>query len=368
MWHLHCSRLLFITFFLLFCYSHTFAQTITQTTSTTAPTTEAPQAIPAAQATPTAATPVASDVPATPASVTPTPSPPSQPPQSSQSTPEPPATNAAPPVNPPAQERPPLRRTSAVPIPSNVGTPSSAATPAASTANAATPSTTDSIPGSQPSSTTPSQPITSSSTPSSSTPSSTEQQHSEHVDPSATPTTYPTHRVRQSSGYGRTSEVVRESIVLPLPASSLVDSSDIHATSLKYSLPSCDRTLSRRVRLFLQELFYKDLTTEQMNKLPYTCPFHPELDIYRYSETYKQYKSKRWRCTICNKYFKNEYFMDQHLDTEHVTELRTDNEKYKVAGVTPICLADQCDLLSCSKLFCFLAVMFFSCFETLFVL
>ena len=59
---------------------------------------------------------------------------------------------------------------------------------------------------------------------------------------------------------------------------------------------------------------------------PQGCPFEPTVDLYGEHEKKKQRNrasqgSGTWTCGICGKSFKNEHYLDLHLERRHMEEL-----------------------------------------------
>jgi hypothetical protein len=103
-------------------------------------------------------------------------------------------------------------------------------------------------------------------------------------------------------------------------------------------LSDCDRIISRRVRKEVETQIYKRVNKEISRNYSYpaSCPLSTENDMLLALEQAKKrrYKGKQdgeFECTICAKKFKNEHYMDLHMQRAH-SEVAT--------GST--CFADFC--------------------------
>merc|ERR1712146_94226 len=72
---------------------------------------------------------------------------------------------------------------------------------------------------------------------------------------------------------------------------------------------------------------------------PKGCPFDPNRDLFGYHEKQKQRKkpgsaATTWTCGICGKQFKNEHYLDLHMERKHMNETPSEG----------VCLADYCEL------------------------
>lgn len=102
---------------------------------------------------------------------------------------------------------------------------------------------------------------------------------------------------------------------------------------------NCSRTVSRAVRKELQNEVLKVAAKEGWEKWPQGCPFEPTVDLYGEHEKKKQRNrasqgSGTWTCGICGKSFKNEHYLDLHLERRHMEETPSNG----------ICLADYCEV------------------------
>jgi len=102
----------------------------------------------------------------------------------------------------------------------------------------------------------------------------------------------------------------------------------------------CDRGISRKARKILNELVFAELQDDP-SSLPEGCPFQPDHDLYLKQEEQKQsVRGAQWKCGICGKTFKSEFYLDRHFDNKHQDMLSHD---------APVCLADWCDVLGCDQ-------------------
>jgi len=102
----------------------------------------------------------------------------------------------------------------------------------------------------------------------------------------------------------------------------------------------CDRAVSRHARQILQQYVFKHMHGKQrVDQLPASCPLAPLNDILLEHEQHKARKNKaQHRCTYCQKVFKNEFYLDQHLQRKHVDT---------IPHTATSCLAEVCDVLQC---------------------
>jgi hypothetical protein len=106
-----------------------------------------------------------------------------------------------------------------------------------------------------------------------------------------------------------------------------------------YEQNSCSRELSRKVRQYIVKEIYPLLS---LDELPDTCQLNPKYDMYLVQENArKEIEKGDWKCNFCNKHFKNEFYMDRHMDNKHQDKLQNS---------TSICLADLCPIFGCDKL------------------
>jgi len=101
----------------------------------------------------------------------------------------------------------------------------------------------------------------------------------------------------------------------------------------------CSRSVSRSVRKQLEKEILRPSQKAGIQSLPAGCPFDPTRDMYAYHEKQKQRKkpgraANSWTCGICGKVFKNEHYLDLHLERRHMNESTGDG----------VCLADYCEM------------------------
>lgn len=98
----------------------------------------------------------------------------------------------------------------------------------------------------------------------------------------------------------------------------------------------CKRPVSRRVRAKLEKEVYQRAREEGITEWPQSCPLDPAKDLWRSHEEHKRsrrYPGSEWKCGFCNKTFKDEHYLDLHMERRHMNET-------PVGGV---CLADYCE-------------------------
>ena len=101
---------------------------------------------------------------------------------------------------------------------------------------------------------------------------------------------------------------------------------------------SCSRELSRKVRRYLEKEVYPLLLLDQLLD---SCQLNPKYDMYFTQETAKkEIEQGDWKCGLCNKHFRNEFYMDRHMDNKHQDKLQ---------NTTSICLADLCPIFGCDN-------------------
>lgn len=75
--------------------------------------------------------------------------------------------------------------------------------------------------------------------------------------------------------------------------------------------------------------------------LPESCQLHPSVDLYAEQEAHKKEVTRGdWRCLLCGKHFRSEFYIDRHMHNKHT-------EKLSGSG-TSICLADLCPIFGCT--------------------
>mmetsp|Transcript_3139 Transcript_3139/g.4857 ORF Transcript_3139/g.4857 Transcript_3139/m.4857 type:complete len:289 (-) Transcript_3139:92-958(-) len=112
----------------------------------------------------------------------------------------------------------------------------------------------------------------------------------------------------------------------------------VSLSSFGYS-DSCSRILSRRVRKFIEQDVFTQLSIDP-TQLPEDCQLNPVHDMYLDQERHKSRSSTgNYKCHYCGKEFKNEFYMDRHMDNKHPD---------KILSNTTICLGDLCPIFGCS--------------------
>lgn len=111
-----------------------------------------------------------------------------------------------------------------------------------------------------------------------------------------------------------------------------------HAGSEDISTNICDRERSRAARAVLRQ-HVLPMTAKADHQLTEQCPFHPLRDLYGMQDAARhKHRGIQWKCGFCDKVFRTDAFLDQHMDNNH------QNEKHPSADV---CLADLCEVLHC---------------------
>uniref|UniRef100_A0A7S4RK22 C2H2-type domain-containing protein n=1 Tax=Alexandrium monilatum TaxID=311494 RepID=A0A7S4RK22_9DINO len=100
----------------------------------------------------------------------------------------------------------------------------------------------------------------------------------------------------------------------------------------------CSRPISRNVRTLLESEVLKPAVRAGLEGWPARCPLDPARDLYGQHEKQKQRARVSgdllWKCGICGKAFRNEHYLDLHLERRHM-------------NATPaggVCLADYCEV------------------------
>eukprot|EP00931_Biecheleriopsis_adriatica_P085968 TRINITY_DN60711_c0_g1_i1.p1 TRINITY_DN60711_c0_g1~~TRINITY_DN60711_c0_g1_i1.p1 ORF type:complete len:300 (+),score=59.63 TRINITY_DN60711_c0_g1_i1:26-901(+) len=100
---------------------------------------------------------------------------------------------------------------------------------------------------------------------------------------------------------------------------------------------SCSRMVSRHVRKALEKEILKPAEKAGIKSWPPGCPLDPARDLYGMQEKNKSRKrgsTTMWTCGYCQKVFKNEHYLDLHIERKHMAE----------APVSGVCLADYCEI------------------------
>lgn len=105
-------------------------------------------------------------------------------------------------------------------------------------------------------------------------------------------------------------------------------------------LASCDRTRSKEARQALRRILW-DSAEARKFELPHDCPLLPDADVLQWQEATKRpVSSSHWRCGLCGKNFRSEFFLDKHLARKHATA--GGEEALTSVRVEKVCLADFC--------------------------
>mmetsp|Transcript_64924 Transcript_64924/g.146465 ORF Transcript_64924/g.146465 Transcript_64924/m.146465 type:complete len:268 (-) Transcript_64924:183-986(-) len=102
----------------------------------------------------------------------------------------------------------------------------------------------------------------------------------------------------------------------------------------------CSREKSRAAQKRIKQDIL-DTMVELKPGLPEDCPLRPEQDLFKWQEAHKSKVRGNFKCGFCGKTFKNEFYLDRHLDNKHQSEF--------LANAT-LCLSDYCDVLDCDDL------------------
>ena len=95
--------------------------------------------------------------------------------------------------------------------------------------------------------------------------------------------------------------------------------------------------------MFIQHSIYPQLSVKP-EELPKSCPLHPDNYVYADQEAKKQEESRMdWKCNICGKHFKTEFYLDKHMHNAHSDHLR----KGDVDSV--MCPASLCPIFGCRQ-------------------
>mmetsp|Transcript_40962 Transcript_40962/g.68586 ORF Transcript_40962/g.68586 Transcript_40962/m.68586 type:complete len:284 (-) Transcript_40962:17-868(-) len=100
----------------------------------------------------------------------------------------------------------------------------------------------------------------------------------------------------------------------------------------------CSREKSRKTRDVLEKFLFPFIEQSKSN-MSNACMLHKHKDMYRTQETSKkEIRRHQWKCQECDKTFRSEHFIDDHLTNRHLDTIPQGAE---------ICLADYCDVLHC---------------------
>lgn len=108
----------------------------------------------------------------------------------------------------------------------------------------------------------------------------------------------------------------------------------LHSSVADDILRHCDRTRSAEARLALDLLLVRPLRAHGLN-LSSSCLLSPARDVLSAQEaTKRQVTPSLWSCTLCNKLFRSEHFLDKHLARHHPLLRHPE---------TTVCHAELCD-------------------------
>jgi len=129
-------------------------------------------------------------------------------------------------------------------------------------------------------------------------------------------------------------------LLLPLPLLCEGRPSAVPRTELAHP---CSRPIARAVRKELDRQILRPAAKAGLDNWPRGCPFDPARDLWGNHEKSKSRKRGHgalWTCGLSGKVFKNEHYLDLHLERKHMNET-------PIGGV---CLADYCDAFEvCEK-------------------
>lgn len=106
---------------------------------------------------------------------------------------------------------------------------------------------------------------------------------------------------------------------------------------------SCSRSVARNVRKAIDKEVLKVAAKVGIDKWPADCPFEPGRDIFFRHEKQKQRKrtgggssshNGQWTCGFCGKKFKNEHYLDLHMERKHQNETPSGG----------VCLSNYCEV------------------------
>uniref|UniRef100_A0A0G4GC81 C2H2-type domain-containing protein n=1 Tax=Chromera velia CCMP2878 TaxID=1169474 RepID=A0A0G4GC81_9ALVE len=102
----------------------------------------------------------------------------------------------------------------------------------------------------------------------------------------------------------------------------------------------CSRAVSRWVRSSIKEhIFPKvaEISQDGGFDWPRSCPWDPARDAFSFQEDAKTHvRPGHWECGLCKKVFKNEFYLDLHMDRKHLDGV--------FATPEPVCLEDYCEI------------------------
>lgn len=101
----------------------------------------------------------------------------------------------------------------------------------------------------------------------------------------------------------------------------------------------CDRERSRLARIIIRQ-HVLPMARKAQEELSQQCPLDFAKDMFDLQESARhKHRGIHWKCGFCDKTFRTEVFLDQHMSNQH------QNETHPGADV---CLADYCDVMHCN--------------------
>jgi hypothetical protein len=128
-------------------------------------------------------------------------------------------------------------------------------------------------------------------------------------------------------------------------------------SSLRFTLSphitSCSVRDSRKARALLSDLIFDHLPVDY--RLPSSCPFNTDYDFTAPLEAFREkIRPAVWRCSECEKQFKGENWLDQHLERSHFNRSESSRPANQpkvsdslISASPRVCLADYCSILDC---------------------
>jgi hypothetical protein len=110
-------------------------------------------------------------------------------------------------------------------------------------------------------------------------------------------------------------------VVGAVTSGSVAKSSSTRNNNNNNDAAHCSRSLSRKIRKFVDHEIFSKLSIDPL-ALPDNCQLNPKYDLFRDQESHKvEYTRTEWRCQYCHKQFKNERYLDKHMDHKHEDKL-----------------------------------------------
>jgi len=112
-----------------------------------------------------------------------------------------------------------------------------------------------------------------------------------------------------------------------------IESSETESYTHEY----CSREESRLLAKYFKKHIYPALGFAPED-LPHQCPFNPNYNMYKDQEINKTMITRHeWKCEICGKRFRSEFYLDRHMDNRHKSLVQHDGG----------CVGDLCSMLGC---------------------